>query len=202
MMRIRRSTYGVYDCLVTWLNGSEDLLPLEQSAYAHWAGIRDLTHLVDGAEGGALPQFVAMEAIQQHNQTYGTSITYEEVAGRYSHNFIFSPQAEWVIYTDQVGMNHLIFSNEDNFEEAMDHAPPDCGWMLIWHTRSHELTVFRSPLRGYRQAYSEGDDLHTEGMSPGNLLSYVLPPDLEGSITQEIGDHELAAKPNKGQRRT
>lgn len=199
-MHVRRGVYGIYDCLVTWLNGSDDLLPLEQSAYAHWAGIRDLTQLVDGAEGGTLPRFVAMEAIEQHNRMNETSITYEEVAGRYSHDFVFSPQAEWVIYTDQVGMGHLIFSSGDDVEDTMEHAPPDCRWMLAWHTESHELTVFRSPHKGYRRAYSEEDDTHAEGMSPGHLLAYILPPDLEGSITQEIGDHTLAAQPNKGQR--
>lgn len=190
-MRIRRGTYAQHDHIVDWLNEGT-LHPMEQSAFAHWAGMRNLTAIVDRAEAGIVPRFVAVDAIAEHNASCGTSITYEEVAGRYAHNFIFSAEAEWVIYTDVQGLEHLVKGENDDPAEAMDSAPPTCAWMIIWCPAEQEIVVYRSPHVQNRCMYDPNDDdhVHAAGMLRGSFHSYTIPPDVEGSILQE----EMAAR--------
>lgn len=196
-MTPRRGTYRQFDCIVDWLNGSGLLHPMEQSAYAHWVGIRYLTAIVDRVEQGLTPKFVAMDAIETHNTTNGTAITYEEVRDRYSHNFIFSSEGEWVIYTDLPGLEYLIRGEHDDPAEAMLRAPPTCAWMIIWFPAEREIVVYRSPHVQLRNCYDcqNDDGLHADGLSGGPWPAYTLPPEMEGSALQEDRDYKLAAAP-------
>lgn len=198
MSDIRYGAYYPTDRLIDWLN-SDALYPMEQSAFGHWLGIRNLTALVDRYLVGEVPQFVAADAIDQYNKSNGTSLTFDEIAGKYSHNFIFSQEAEWVIYTDLPGLGHLIKGEHEDPVDAMEEAPPDCQWMIIWLTHTKDILVYRSPHLGWRGVVDpegEDDGRHAQGLAHGPLLTYTLPPEVEGSIRGELRDYHLASQPS------
>ena len=193
--------FGVYherDCLVDFLNNHAQLQTFEESSFRHYTGIRALVDIVDRADAGEVPRFVAMEAIRQYNETSGTNLSYDEILCRNSHNFIFSPQGEWVVYTDPPGLAYLMKGLHDAPFDAFTSMPPDCAWLVLWKVLEHEMIVFRSPhiaWRSFLDGVPEDDGYSAEGLSRhGPLATYTFPPCEEGAAIQEERDFILASQ--------
>lgn len=195
--------FGVYnerDCLVDYLNNSEQLHAFEESSFRHYTGIRALVDIVEQARSGEVPRFVAMEAIRQYNEANATRLSYDEILDRNSHNYVFSPHGEWVVYTDAAGLAYLQRGLHTAPFDAFTSLPPDCAWLVLWRVVDHEMIVFRSPHIGWRmplEGASEDDGLSAEGLSRhGPLPTYTFPPTEEGAAIQEERDFILAATPS------
>lgn len=174
-----KSVYVITAELVEWLNHS--LIPMEQSVFNYYRGIRHLVSKVDRAERGVFPKYAALSAIRNYNEEHRTNLTYEEIRDRCS-DFIFSDFGQWAAYMDDArAANLIIGSDHDDAGEAFENAHPDIRWIVLWLPSDNVAVVYRSPHVGRRQMYDEELGL-AEGLSRGGLEAYTLPPEVEASL--------------------
>lgn len=167
--------------LVDWL--SETFHVVEAASFFHWAGLRNLTGIVDRCEEGEVPRFVADAAVRQYNSREGTNISYAEVRDRCC-DYVFSGAGEWVVFTDAAGVQSLLASQTEDPHEAFCNAGINCHWLLYWDVSEGILIVYRSPYVEHRATH-EDHECFTLGDHPGPIPSYVLPPEVRGSLRQE-----------------
>tara|TARA_Y100000034_G_scaffold131392_1_gene192013 strand:- start:530 stop:1129 length:600 start_codon:yes stop_codon:yes gene_type:complete len=165
---------------VSWF--SNRLLPVEQGEFTHWRSIYNLLHVVQSAEQGEVHKYVAEELIARHNEMSGTKVCYEEVRDLDS-TYVFAGAGEWVVYTDN--RERLIMGDHDDPEDAFYQAADDVLWVVVWMPDTDIAVVYRSPWTGKRQIQSDKHYLSL-GMERGHTPSYTLPPEVEGSIVQDL----------------
>ena len=143
-------------------------------------------------------KYVALSAIEEYNDRNGTTITYQDVA-TLSTDHLWSPEGEWVVYTDRP--HELVLSCRALVEETQ-LADGDCrvSWILFWDVPENILTVYRSPHIDYKASIAYPS--LTEGMSrTGDCPSFTLPPEIEGAILQDLQEPEEEPKPKDPERR-
>ena len=184
----RVSIYDHSPVITGWL--SETFCVVESASFFHWVGLHNLTGIVDRCEAGEVPMFVAIAAIQQYNKRKNTVLTYSEVKDRCC-TYVFSDVGGWVAFTDPAGVSSLLSSGTDNTHEAFLAVDPRCRWLILWEVKEDIIAVYRSPYVDYR-ASIEGDVAGTfaHGAIPGDHVTYVLPPEIIGSIQQEISQEQ------------
>lgn len=188
-MRPAVSAYEMSIELVDWLSHLP-FLPFERSTFQHFRGIAQLVKLVDAVEDGRRPRIEADMEIRQYNEDNDTSIEYDDILERRS-SHVYSPAGEWAVYTDKP--NLILLGEHDSPYDALDCAPPNVEWILVWIPASKELDaemevqavdellVFRSPFIGYRTT-SETDINLALGRYRGEREAYVIPPDIEAAV--------------------
>lgn len=191
---IGKTVYPITPSLVEWL--SENFLPVEKSTFEYWRRALPLVRVVNDTVHSHTPKYIALSAIEQHNELNNESLTYEEILG-VSSDFIFSDFGEWTCFIEDQQV--LLCGQHDNCFDAFDFTE-NVDWLLVWWPLQDSLIVHRSPYIRQRnilvpEGMSEGgngapicdgldfkgDPNHRESM----LESFVLPPDVEGSIRQD-----------------
>ena len=164
--------------LIDWL--SHTLLPIEQSEFHHWRGIKTLVKTVHASNRGDVPCYAAMNAVEQYNEQNGTLITYEEVSAL-DHTHIPCGVGEWAVWTDN--QTSLLCGDYDDPWEAFSYANEDVGWVVVQLPSEPFVIVFRSPYTGRRLEDDEGT---INGLEFGEELAYILPPEIEASLKQDL----------------
>tara|TARA_B100000131_G_scaffold315215_1_gene353271 strand:+ start:2023 stop:2598 length:576 start_codon:yes stop_codon:yes gene_type:complete len=160
---------------------------MEASVFKHWSGIYHLLQVVSEAEKGSdgplaeTLRYAADNAILQHNERKNTLITYEEVRDLNS-NFVYSGAGEWAAYSDN--LRGIVMSGHDDPEDAFMDADDDVLWILVLMPNDDAVVVWRSPYREKRQVVEKADI--ALGLESGQCVAYTLPPELEGSIRQDL----------------
>jgi hypothetical protein len=173
------SVYEVTPEIIEWLN--HNLSPLEQAVFNHYRGIQHLVRLVDKVELGRAPRYAALSALREYNARKSTSITYEEVRDRCP-TYIFSDLGEWAAYMDNVqAANRILSGDFDDPMEALENAPPDINWIVLWLVSEGVVVVQRSPHTGNRE-YQDDEAALAAGVVRGPFPSYVLPPGIEAAM--------------------
>jgi len=174
-----RSVYPVTIEIMEWMNHT--LVPIEEPVFNHYRGIHHLVRVVDRAAAGHIPEYAAFEQIEDHNQEYGTSLTYEEILTR-SSTYIFHDLGQWAAYVDDLNaQNSILSGNFDDPDEVFSNAAPDINWIVLLLTSDEVVVVYRSPHIGYRECYDAEHNL-AEGISEGTLPAYTLHPQLEAAL--------------------
>lgn len=187
-----RALRGIYPCgdnLIEWLSENIDY-HVEESAFYFWREHRHLTELVDMAETGEIPKYMAYAAIRQHNEEVGP-ITYEELRDRYS-DYVYSDAMEWLVYVDDSGFWELTNGDVEDLEEALEKVFDRTEWIVLYDMYSGLATVYKSPYLGYREVSSRFPD-YAEGLKEGDALTYILPADAEQAILIEIEEERARA---------
>lgn len=174
-----KSVYDITAELVEWLN--HNLVPLEESVFVHYQGIRRLVNLVDRAEAKEMPKYAALSAIRDYNEQEGSFVTYEEIRDR-RQDYIFSDFGQWAAYMDdEAATRSIIGSHHTDPNAALENADPDISWIVLWIPSNSVAVVYRSPFQAYREVLEEDLDL-AAGLSRGTHPAYTLPPDLEAAL--------------------
>lgn len=177
------------DVLVDWL--SNNLEMFDETAFCHYQGIRQLVNIVKAAEEGNLPKFAAYAAIRAHNETHKTDISYTEIKNA-DVAFLLSDVGAWEVFTDNA--KHLLLGDFDSAEDALVHAPAQVEFIAVWDPQS-DLTLYRSPHVGYREPYFTVENVeYGKGLVGGDLLTYVLPPEIEAAVKPETMRGQLHAR--------
>ena len=169
--------YPITPAIVEW--AAHQLLPIEQSEFLHWRSIKNLHKLVMLSEQGVYPKYVALDAIDQYNKTSGTAVEYEEVRDLDS-TYILCGAGEWRVWVDD--QPALLLGDYDEPYEAMANC--DCSWVLL--QIDGELHVIQSPYTGHRNSSSYEYDDHIDGLEKGPYKAFVLPPEVEAGILQDL----------------
>jgi len=153
-------------------------LPIEESEFRHWRGIKALVDIVHDSERGVVPHYAAMSAIAQYNRKKGTLVTFEEVRDL-DHTYIPCGAGEWVVWTDH--QEGLLRGDYDDPYEAFTYANESVEWIIVLLPDSSVL-VFRSPHAAGREMNKET----ANGLNRGDTTAYILPPEIEASVKQDI----------------
>lgn len=183
-----RAVYEVTKPLIDWM--TNELESIEQSTFVHFRESYQLINIVTAAENGRIPKFAALSAIRQHNELNGSDLTYEAILNLDA-TYVFSDFGEWVVFTDDP--RAIICGEYDEAEDACSNTPDHVAFVLVWDTLSDEVIVYKSPWTGKRASTLGGN--FSIGTQPGDLLSYVLPPNVEASLYEnDLVDGEIDAR--------
>jgi hypothetical protein len=173
------SEYPTTPALLDWL--SHHLLPIEESEFHHWRGIKALVEVVHSAvESRAVwEERAAKSAVEQYNKREGTQIKFEEVRDL-DHTYIPCGAGEWVVWTDNQVL--LLRGDYDEPYEAFFYASEGVNWVVVLTPESSAL-VFKSPHTAGR---GEATGERADGLNRGDVYAYILPPEIEASIKQDI----------------
>jgi hypothetical protein len=155
------------------------LLPIEQSEFLHWRSIKTLHKLVTLVEQGVYPEYIALDAIEQHNKASNTAVEYEEVRDLDS-TYILCDAGEWRVWVDD--QPALLLGDYDEPYEAMANC--DCLWVLL--QLDGDLHVVQSPYTGHRDSLEEDEEDYISGLTKGPHKAFVLPPEVEAGIIQDL----------------
>jgi hypothetical protein len=182
---VRETIYPVTRSVVEWLNHT--LFPIEQGTFKYWRSILPLVRICDDTLKGKVPKWAALDAVNQYNALHDTSLTYEEIIGR--QDYSMSDIGEWAAYCRLEDQEALLFGECDDVIETFREAEPTIPWIVMWFTIDDSVIVFRSPHVEWREQVGFHNNFEVcDGMAHGDLPSYVLPPDIEGSIRQDLGE--------------
>ena len=174
-----KSVYDITAELIEWLN--HNLVPLEESVFVYYQGIRRLVSLVDRVEAGQMPKYAALSAIRDYNESEGSILTYDEIRDR-SQEYIFSDFGQWAAYMDDEAAARSVIGNRyADPGEALEKADPDISWIVLWIPSNNIAVVYRSPFHAYR-AELDPDMGLAAGLERGDHPAYTLPPDLEAAL--------------------
>jgi hypothetical protein len=177
MMGPMKTVYPLTRNLEDWLNA--ELWPIEQAVFRFW---QDKKHLVRMTRQEDLHPFAMQAAIRQYNEETGESVTEEELNSLCS-DYTFCDAGEWALYTEnQVA---ILFGDGDEPDSAFYGAAEHVKWAILILPCDGQAIVYRSPCLGHREALSE-DELLAEGLVIGDAPSFVLPPEIEGAVIQDL----------------
>jgi hypothetical protein len=184
----QKGVYPVTGSLVNWL--SHTFEAIDEGAYMHFRGIRRITKNVDkGQQGSIIHRLQARSHLREYNDRNETDIQYEEVVHR-NRNFIPAFEGDWVVFTDN---SKAILEDEDAdrnlmIEDALYCAPLSVRWALLWDPMEGIVIVYRSPVLGKKRELNP-EFLMTCGLSAGEAPTFVLPPEIEAVIKQDMDVH-------------
>lgn len=175
---IARAIYEMTPTLLDWLTHRFE--SFEKSTFVHYRESMQLVNIVQAAEEGRVPKFAALSAIRQFNEVNGTDLSYESIS-MLDTTHIFSDCGEWVVFTDN--SREIICGPHDDAETACSDTPDHVEYVLVWDTTEGDLVVYKSPHTGRREGHS---DKYALGMVKGDRLSFVLPPEVEASMYENL----------------
>ncbi|MEC8306347.1 MAG: hypothetical protein VXZ72_00605 [Chlamydiota bacterium] len=159
---------------------SHTLLPVEESEFHHWRSIKGLYKMVCMAEQGLYPKYAALNAIQQYNDTHNTHVEYEEILELDS-TYVPCGAGEWLAWVDD--QSSLLMGDYDEPMDAFMYC--DCTWVIL--QLDGELHVMQSPYQGDRDYDEDIDDsTYINGTRKGPYRAFVLPPEIEAGIIQDV----------------
>jgi hypothetical protein len=174
-----RTLYPVTPEIIEWLN--HKLVPIEAAVFKHFRGIIHLIRIVDQVEDGLAPKYAAMSMIRRFNRQNHTNISYEDVRDRTASQ-IFLPEGDWAAYVDDLRASEAIISGDfDDPLEALENAPDEVQWVVLWIVEKDVIAVYRSPHTFGGELY-EDSDVYVDGQSYGTTPAPALPPDLVASM--------------------
>jgi len=172
--------YEVSRTLIDWLSNNDTLHTIEQSAFDFWREALSVVHVVRLAEMGKTNRLSAMSALRQFNEETGHNLSYED-ARDLTYSRLFSPEGEWVVFTDNP--IEVLLGREDDITDALITAPDSVQWAIIWLVAEHQILVIQSPWGNTREPINE---YASEGLRPGTVPTSVLPPDIEAALRYDI----------------
>ena len=183
---------GVYPCpegVLDWL--VHTLWPVDQKSFEHFQRLKPVLDKADRNERGDLGDFVFEAALRAFNDRHHTRVTKTELLCL-STDYVMADAGDWVVWTDKP--DALLRADSDNIETAAYGAPEDVRWAMLYLPREQTLTVYRSPYVDGREFWAQEGCESTltnlpaaKGRVRGKFETWVLPPPIEGLITQERG---------------
>jgi hypothetical protein len=179
-----RASYPVTPSIVDWL--SSNFEAFERGAWEHYHGCKNLFRAVRAAEesGSHVASMIADEKIREYNEQNNTSVTRDEIQSG-SVDYVMEDIGGWMAFTDD--SRALLEDDHASAEVSLYCADDSVRWVIVWCGESHLIYVYRSPVLGDRVITDE-ESLIAEGFSKGDQETFVLPPQIEAAIWQDIQD--------------
>jgi len=178
------TVYPVTPSLIEWL--AHTFVPIDEAAFHYWRDRLPLLKMCRDAENGHIAMRPARAQVRKYNEQNKTSLTYEEIVGL--EDYQLYEAGEWAFFvSDKEDQLKILTGDWDNPHDAFINANPDISWGILYLPTQEYALVYRSPHKAYREESElEADISICEGMCRGSLYAYTLPPEIEGSIRQDI----------------
>ncbi len=170
--------YWGTESVVDWLANRFETV--EQCVFSYWENWAAVVRLVDQAEAGYVPRYVALSALREMNLATGQAVEYDEIRDREPPCILY-PEGEWVLFTESA--REISRCSHLGFQEAI--SSPTISWAVLWDPLRCMVLVLRSPNAGLRELV-DPEKCVTDGMLPGDVPSFVLPPEMEATIIQDL----------------
>jgi hypothetical protein len=183
---------SIYPCtegVLDW--AAHTLTPIDKSTFEYHQRLYSIYQKGRMEEEGKISRAALHAALRDFNAEHRMDVRIEDL-GQYPLDLrVFVDAGDWVLWTDKP--ERILESDLGNIELAAYGAPEDVRWAALYLPSTMTLTVYRSSRLDRRmplspEAYKELTSLPAcSGRIRGERDAFVLPPGIEGLITQERG---------------